>query len=51
MKLEALAFNIIKKEILAQVVCGEFCKISKTHFLKEHLLWLLLYVSAIKHPY
>ena len=43
MKLEALAFNIIKKEILAQ-------EISKTHFLKEHLLWLLLYVSAIKHP-
>ena len=41
-KLQASICNFIKKETLAQVFSGKFCKISKNTFLKEHLRWLLL---------
>ena len=37
------ACNFIKKETLAQVSSSEFCEISKTPFLTEHLRWLLLF--------
>ena len=36
-KLQALAYNFIKKETLAQVFCCEFYEISKNTFFKEHL--------------
>ena len=36
------ACNPIKKETLAQAFPCEFCKISKSTFLTEHLWWLLL---------
>ena len=42
-KLLVWACNFIKKEALAQVVSGEFCKIFKTSFFIEHFPWLLLY--------
>ena len=38
----ASAFNLIKKETLAQVFSCEFCKIYKNSLHTEHFLWLLL---------
>ena len=34
-----------KKEALAQKFSCEFCEISRTPFLTEHLQWLLLYIT------
>ena len=39
------ACNFIKKETLAQEFSCEFCEISKKTFSKEHLWWLLLYLT------
>ena len=36
-KLQAEAYNFIKKETLAQVFSCEFCEISKNTFFTEHL--------------
>ena len=36
-KLQAEAYNYIKKETLAQVFSCEFCEISKNTFFTEHL--------------
>ena len=36
-KLQALAWNFIKKETLTQVISCEFCKVSKSTFFTEHL--------------
>ena len=46
-KLQALAYNFIKKEALAQVFSFEFCEIFKKFyfFFIEHLQWLLLYCN------
>ena len=41
-KLQAEAYNFIKKEALAQVFSCEFFIIFKTPFLTEHLHWMLL---------
>ena len=38
------ACNIIKKETLAQVFSGEFCKISNNTFFTEHL-WMAVFKS------
>ena len=35
MKLQASACNFIKKETLAQVLCYEFCEMSKNNFLRR----------------
>ena len=37
MKLQAEAYNFIKKETLAQVFSCEFCEIFKNTFFTEHL--------------
>ena len=42
MKLQAEAYNFIKKEIQAHVFSCEFYEISINTFLKEHFQWLLL---------
>ena len=36
------AGNFIKKETLAQVFSGEFCKISNNTFFREHL-WMTVF--------
>ena len=36
------ACNFINKETLAQAFSCEFCEISKSTFLSEHLRWLIL---------
>ena len=41
-KLQALAWNFIKKETPAQVFSCEFCEISESAFSYRMLLWLLL---------
>ena len=41
------ACNFIKKETLAQVLCCEFCEMSKKTFYVEHLWWLLLWIMSI----
>ena len=41
-KLQAEAYNFIKKQTLTQVFSYEFCEILRTPFLIEHLWWLLL---------
>ena len=45
------AFNLIKKEPLAQVFSCEFCEISKNTFSYEHLWWLLLMKIIISSSY
>ena len=46
-KLQILVCNFIKKETLAQVFSGEFCKTSKNTFV-EHLLGTFLKRSFFK---
>ena len=41
-KLQALPWNFIKKETLAQMFLCEFCEFLRRPFLTEHLRWLLL---------
>ena len=41
-RFKSQACNFIKGETLEQVFSCEFCEISRTPFLKEHLWWLLL---------
>ena len=36
-KLQAKVYNFIKKETLTQVLCCQFCEISKNTFFTEHL--------------
>ena len=45
-KLHALDCNFIKTETLTQVCSCEFCEISITSFLTEHLRWLLLLLKV-----
>ena len=47
-KLQALAFNFIKKETLAQVFSCEFCEISKSTFLQSNSGRLLLYTRMVQ---
>ena len=42
------ACNFIKKETLTQVFSCEFCEISKSTFVTEHLWWLLLTTIRIR---
>ena len=46
-KLQAEAYNFIKKGTLAQVFSCEFCEILRTPFYIEHLWWLLPKVSKM----
>ena len=43
----AFLIKFFKKETLAQVFYSEFCEISKSTFLTEHLRWLLLWFILV----
>ena len=47
-KLQALAFNFIKKETLTKVFSCEITKFLRTPFVTEQLRWLLLLLRPLK---
>ena len=49
-KLQAEAYNFIKKETLAQVFSCEICEISKNTFLTEHLRVTASVATNFKKP-